>query len=117
MDYELQHHGIIGQKWGVRRFQNKDGALTEAGKKRYKSDNNLKSKKNKKSWIDIDSNSYKSLAVFPGIPVAVAVAGTIAVGLAPGQPSAVRYVNDGRNAFSRAAKTSTMESVLRRAMR
>ena len=33
-DY-LQHHGILGQKWGIRRFQNPDGTLTEAGKKRY----------------------------------------------------------------------------------
>lgn len=32
---ELYHHGIKGQKWGVRRFQNTDGSLKEAGKKRY----------------------------------------------------------------------------------
>ena len=32
---ELYHHGIKGQKWGVRRFQNKDGSLTPAGKRRY----------------------------------------------------------------------------------
>lgn len=32
---ELYHHGIKGQKWGVRRFQNPDGTLTEAGKKHY----------------------------------------------------------------------------------
>jgi len=31
----LAHHGILGQKWGVRRFQNSDGSLTSAGKKRY----------------------------------------------------------------------------------
>lgn len=31
----LYHHGIKGQKWGVRRFQNEDGSLTEEGKKRY----------------------------------------------------------------------------------
>ena len=33
---ELQHHGILGMKWGVRRYQNEDGTLTAAGKKRYK---------------------------------------------------------------------------------
>lgn len=31
----LAHWGIKGMKWGVRRFQNKDGSLTPAGKKRY----------------------------------------------------------------------------------
>lgn len=35
VDEPLQHHGIMGQKWGVRRFQNSDGSLTSAGKKRY----------------------------------------------------------------------------------
>lgn len=33
---ELYHHGIKGQKWYVRRFQNEDGTLTEAGKQRYR---------------------------------------------------------------------------------
>lgn len=34
----LAHHGILGQKWGVRRYQNADGTLTDAGKKRYAKD-------------------------------------------------------------------------------
>lgn len=33
MEEELQHHGIEGQKWGVRRYQNADGSLTAAGRK------------------------------------------------------------------------------------
>lgn len=33
-DNHLEHHGIKGQKWGVRRYQNPDGSLTEEGKKR-----------------------------------------------------------------------------------
>ena len=32
---ELYHHGILGQKWGVRRYQNSDGTLTAMGKVRY----------------------------------------------------------------------------------
>ena len=35
-DGELYHYGIKGMKWGVRRYQNKDGSLTKAGKKRMK---------------------------------------------------------------------------------
>ena len=39
MNNYIQHHGIKGQKWGVRRYQNADGTLTAAGKKRRKEPN------------------------------------------------------------------------------
>ena len=35
---ELCHYGIKGMKWGVRRYQNPDGSLTNAGKKRLRKD-------------------------------------------------------------------------------
>ena len=64
-EYELYHHGVKGMKWGVRRYQNKDGSLTPAGKKRYDdSGENTKPKMSTKKKIAIG---------------AAVVAGTLAV--------------------------------------
>lgn len=38
---DLYHHGIKGQRWGVRRFQNPDGTLTASGKERYRASRNI----------------------------------------------------------------------------
>lgn len=51
---ELKHHGVKGMKWGVRRYQNKDGSLTNAGKKRYDRDVRENDAKKKDNRIKID---------------------------------------------------------------
>lgn len=50
---ELYHHGIKGQKWGTRRYQNPDGSLTEAGKIRYRENRNVV--RNKPHTDDVNS--------------------------------------------------------------
>ena len=59
-DY-LQHHGILGQKWGVRRFQNADGSLTSAGKRRYSAESvgNISSEKGTKKRSQVKSAEQK----------------------------------------------------------
>ena len=57
---ELYHHGIKGQKWGVRRFQNKDGSLTPAGKKRYDEPNvGRKFVQKTSESVTIDGQTFK----------------------------------------------------------
>lgn len=70
----LQHWGIKGMHWGERRYQNKDGSLTDAGKKRYAADvaSNKKNKKDKRlseealndasRWVREDRTRAKNVA-------------------------------------------------------
>lgn len=56
---QIYHHGIKGQKWGLRRFQKKDGSLTDAGKKRYSG--NHRTRANKVTRYDKLYAKYKGL--------------------------------------------------------
>lgn len=69
---EFYHHGIKGQKWGIRRYQNPDGSLTPEGQKRYDRDvreNNAKKKDNRaiidgpdpKRWVSEDLDRSKQV--------------------------------------------------------
>ena len=55
----LAHYGIVGQKWGVRRYQNEDGTLTNAGKKRYDRDVRENNAKKKENRIDVSNPDPK----------------------------------------------------------
>lgn len=70
---ELMHYGVKGMRWGVRRYQNADGSLTNAGKKRYDRDireNNAKKKDNRiningpdpNRWVKEDIGRSKKVA-------------------------------------------------------
>lgn len=63
MDYILTHHGVKGQKWGVRRYQNPDGSLTNAGKRRrskYIGDDGYYTRRGKNRALSDDIRNLKS---------------------------------------------------------
>lgn len=67
---ELYHHGIKGQRWGIRRFQKKDGTLTAKGKERYSQDDSMADepaeKNSKKGLTDKQKKAIKVGAAIVG---------------------------------------------------
>lgn len=58
----LSHFGVLGMKWGVRRFQNKDGSLTTAGKKRDQKEINKEiAKRNTDLFIKSNNDAAKQI--------------------------------------------------------
>lgn len=58
----LVHHGIKGQRWGVRRFQNEDGTLTPAGIERYGTVENMQKVRNRNKNIAIGVGATAAVA-------------------------------------------------------
>lgn len=66
---ELYHHGIKGMKWGVRRYQNEDGSLTSAGRKRYSSMETHETKNGEKVTVGRhhDAGDEKEYTIYNGL--------------------------------------------------
>ena len=94
-DSYLEHHGILGMKWGIRRFQNKDGSLTSAGKSRY----GVRGEKRTKTEKD---DKRKGLSKSQKVAIALVAAGLSAYGgYKLGQSGALdRFINAGKRAGS-----------------
>jgi hypothetical protein len=73
----LVHHGIKGQRWGVRRFQNNDGTLTAAGTKRYGVAGTNSAKYQKDLAKDQKRNSPEYRRKMKKIKIGAAIAGGV----------------------------------------
>ena len=80
----LKHYGVLGMKWGVRRYQNKDGSLTTSGKRRRSQNKNRvlsnKRKKNIEGKSNRDDKANKRLSTGKKVTLAVGTTAIVAAG-------------------------------------
>ncbi len=105
-DNELIHHGVKGMKWGVRRYQNEDGTLTEEGKKKYRNTDIMEAHRAyNKRW-----NRNSAIAGGVGLGVG-ALTGAIPVA-AFGGPAAIPLIIGGLTGAQVAAGLKAASSIV-----
>ena len=80
---ELYHYGVKGQKWGIRRYQNPNGTLTEEGKIRYGVDpktGKLSDEGKKLLKQDIDDQRKRKVNILGSLGIGASIASAIAAG-------------------------------------
>lgn len=104
----LSHHGILGQKWGVRRYQNKDGSLTSVGKARYGS-----STASATSVSDFYKNRDHKTEDKVVNKTSASLAAKVALGVVTMNPFLIAdAVNQGIGAASAAGKVAKVDKML-----
>lgn len=103
MDSELYHSGVKGMKWGIRRYQNADGTLTEEGRARYGADSYQEMSPSQRANFDKDMTTRsdklkRNTAVGAGIAVTAAAAAGLAYFLARRKEHSKRVLA-GKKAF------------------
>ena len=98
---ELYHHGIKGQKWGIRRFENPDGTLTPEGKARYRGENSIKQRLSMK---------LKDPKVQKAIKIGAAVAGS-ALAIYGGYKFS-QYMNDQKVIMALNEHSNTIKKII-----
>lgn len=88
MDY-IAHHGVKGQKWGVRRYQNPDGTLSDEGKRHYGVGNNKMFTPNTKERIKNYAKGGLKLGVAAGAALGVVAGASFVSDVAYYMPSVV----------------------------
>lgn len=123
---ELYHHGVKGQKWGIRRYMNSDGTLTDAGKVRYNSDGSKKkvermsndelNKANQRlsaerNYNMLTGNNYKNRSSATDITIRAGISALGSALISGGAYVAKEYAK-GKSIDKSALKTAGMLSLL-----
>ena len=81
---ELYHYGVKGQKWGIRRYQNPNGTLTEEGKIRYGVDpktGKLSDEGKKLLKQDIDDQRKRKVNILGSLGIGASIASSVVAGI------------------------------------
>lgn len=108
---ELAHHGIKGQRWGVRRFQNTDGSLKPAGAKRYSKSSNTNGVSKKQKVLNQNFGEISTEEIASALSILTAITAPLAIAKLQSNAAHKKVIkeqnqNKENNPFSAIKKTT-----------